>query len=573
MKLWATSIAKEPPPPTSALTRRELIMNQDSPHLSTQAQQGINEAQNYQPLAVTMAQGPAGPGLAVGGIHLHSSTTPWEEATSWVNSAFKSHQGQKPGLALVFGVGLGYHLKVLRKKYPNIRLAVFEPMAEMISVYSNVQPLTTNEGEAPFITSNWEAFEKAVSQQIGQSQASGVLVLTPPPYQSLKPEDFQIFDQYVRQQIIRRAVIDRTRESTGHIFLSNLAKNANILPDLPDLMALKGKLGSIGPAFIVGSAPSLDSNISHLKEAMGKGMILASSSALKPLLKQGVRPDVVLVLESEDTSDYLRLTSDEMAILGDNTVLALASSCHPAHFQVPGFHKGIFHLSSGEAQLFGNGVFLPQGGNSGTAAFSLAYCWGLNPLILVGQDQAYQGNRLHAQGTPGEVNDPNFGLLNVMGIGGREVQTDTGLLASIAWYAEAVKTIATLPNPPALFNASASGARLAGFREVPLEAISASLPLLAKKLNAASILPHISKNSREEIKSDMTQLAGIVNTLRRMGRTDAKKAYAEMKQFCEMSKFLRQLLNTALATPNPQAFKASCERADELMTQMLSNFS
>ena len=47
------------------------------------------------------------------------------------------------------------------------------------------------------------------------------------------------------------------------------------------------------PAFIVSAGPSLDKNIDELKNIKGRGVIMAVDTAIKPLLKKGIVPDIV----------------------------------------------------------------------------------------------------------------------------------------------------------------------------------------------------------------------------------------------------------------------------------------
>ena len=299
-----------------------------------------------------------------------------------------------------------------------------------------------------------------------------------------------------------------------------------------------------------------------------RGVILAAASAVKPLLAKGVSPDIIVVIESADTSDYLKLSDGERQVLNPGAVLALASGCQPAHFALKGFPQAIFHLSPGEALVFGQWAFLPQCGNSGSAAFALAYCWGLGPLILVAQDQAYAGGRLHADGTPGEVVDQDGAPLSVPGLGGTRVATNTGLLASINWYAEAARTINSKPTPPELLNASAGGARIEGFREVDLKTVVDSLPPVAAPLNLAATLPKLPLSSRKEVTGDVRQLAGLVNTLRRLASMDYRKAYAEIKNIGQASKFLDRLLAEAQVATNRQELLQALDRAERIMTTM-----
>lgn len=513
-----------------------------------------------------------GSGLLFNEEVIHNDDDPMKEARAWVDKGVRERVGRhdvKPSLALVFGLGLGYHLKALRERFPDIELLVYEPAFELQIIYERHNVLGDVQ-ELPMVSIDWYEYEAAVSREVVYGQQAGVLVVAPGSYCRLFPEQYEKFNTFVRQEIMRRAVIEHTRENTDASFLRNLAANAGTLMTLPDLMILKGRLPA-RPAFVVGSGPSLDESLPALREAAGKGMIFAAGSALKPLLAGGVRPDVVVVLESTDTSSYLELSEEEMSFLGPNCILALASGCHPAHYNVRGFNKGVFHLTGGESGVFSEGVFLPQGGNAGSAAFALAYVWGLGPLMLVAQDQAYGNGRMHASGTPGEVMEDEDGLIKVNGIGGTVAKTHTGLLASVGWFAEAAKTIAMNANPPMLFNASAGGAQVPGFTEVPLEKLVAALHPMNAPVNLAGALPKLPLPKRAEVKGDLAQMAGMVNTLRRLAKMDYKKAYAEIKEVGKISKFLAQILAEASVANGRKELASTLERADGLMTLMMSS--
>ena len=519
-----------------------------------------------------LSDGPNGPGLGFGTLSLHDAANPSAEAELCVDQARLSRTDRKPALALVFGLGLGYHLKALRRRYPSIRLLVFEPIAELKSLYENHKILSEADGEAPEIYLDWFEFEKQVSREVVYGRDDSVAVLAPEGYKSLRPEAFGTFASFIEQELIRRSVIEKTRENSAGAFLNNLAVNTGHLANLPDLLLLKGFLPS-RPAFVVGSGPSLNKNARDLKGLNNKALIIAASSALKPLLAWGVSPDLVLALESEDTSSYLDLTEAELTVLGDNKILALASSCHPAHFEVKGFIKAVFHLTAGAAQIFSRGDFLPQGGNCGSAGFALAYVLGMNPLVLVGQDQAYEGGRLHADGTPGEVESQSAKNLSVTGLDGRPVETDTGLLASLGWFIEAARTIAQKGNPPRLFNCSAGGAEVPGFINMPLATVTASLPPLNDGFDLAAFSDRLPRPGQKELSADLDQLASLVGSLRRLARMDYRKAYVEVHEAGKLSKFLGQILAEAAVASGRKELLASLEKADELMTLMRSSLN
>lgn len=47
---------------------------------------------------------------------------------------------------------------------------------------------------------------------------------------------------------------------------------------------------------VVAAGPSLNKNINELKKAKGKSLIIAVDTALKPLLRAGIVPDMFLLL-------------------------------------------------------------------------------------------------------------------------------------------------------------------------------------------------------------------------------------------------------------------------------------
>ncbi|MDR3038306.1 MAG: hypothetical protein LBV21_03295, partial [Candidatus Adiutrix sp.] len=162
-----------------------------------------------------IVDGPKGAGLIFKGRTLHSSDDPWAEAAGWLDRAPRYLSDRAPGLAAVFGLGLGYHLKMLRRLYPDLRLLIYEPAPEMTDLYQARPALGPEDGESPFIFSDPEEFKRAVSREIVYGRDQGLIVVTAESYRDLDPEGCEAFNRYLRQEIMRRAVIDRTREHTG----------------------------------------------------------------------------------------------------------------------------------------------------------------------------------------------------------------------------------------------------------------------------------------------------------------------------------------------------------------------
>ena len=53
------------------------------------------------------------------------------------------------------------------------------------------------------------------------------------------------------------------------------------------------------PAIVVAAGPSLNKNIDELKRAKGKAFIIAVDTAIKPLLKKGIIPDMFAIVDGK----------------------------------------------------------------------------------------------------------------------------------------------------------------------------------------------------------------------------------------------------------------------------------
>jgi hypothetical protein len=467
-------------------------------------------------------------------------------------------------------VGLGWHIRKLTELFPNIKIVVYEPQRDLYGMFLKYNVLARNQKAT--VIHEFSRFATLISQEVVHQENSNIpLVLTLPGYVRALPEEGQKFLEKVHSEITRLKVILKTRAATSSAFMDNLCQNAGLVTQIPDVMLLKDRF-TPRPAFVVGAGPSLSVNGALLSQVGKKGIIIAASAALKPLLSLGVSPQVVIVIESSDTSRYLKLTPAEQKVLDPNTVLLAACGSHPAHFQVPGFRKGLFHLSGGEAQLLSQGYFLPQGGNAGTAAFALAYVWGLNPLILVGQDQSYWGEQLHAQGTVDSLTENNRAdSIMVPAIGGHMVETNTSLLASINWLKEAAALIRQKPKKIHLVNATAQGARIPDFAEIPLQIVINNLPDPPKTWEVHEILGGLPKPSVKELEADLKQMSAIVSQLRTLVRKNLNTAIVEMMRISKVSAFMKQILAPALAGGEKANIFEKLAWADEIILRLLQS--
>lgn len=161
---------------------------------------------------------------------------------------------------------------------------------------------------------------------------------------------------------------------------------------------LDGVIPTDVPAIVVSAGPSLNKNIAELKRAKNKAFIIAVDTALKPLIRAGITPDMYAMLDGKKPLDLINIPETRYIPL-----LTLATGAK----EIMDYHKGkkffvderydyIYQMF----QMHGKTIKrLPSGGSVATLAFSLVCHLGFQTIIFVGQDLAYSNDKSHADGT------------------------------------------------------------------------------------------------------------------------------------------------------------------------------
>ena len=161
------------------------------------------------------------------------------------------------------------------------------------------------------------------------------------------------------------------------------------------------------PAVIVATGPSLSKNVHLLRELKGRALIITFSHTLRALEAAGVVPDVVLALDPEDLRyhfDGCDTTKFEALVTG--------ATIHPGVLRLPskrlitfaanaGIDGWIYRcIVGGKTAAEGEQHMISTGGSVACSALALALLWGCGPILFVGQDLAYTGDKVYADGSP-----------------------------------------------------------------------------------------------------------------------------------------------------------------------------
>ncbi len=175
--------------------------------------------------------------------------------------------------------------------------------------------------------------------------------------------------------------------------LRNLLANTREVLKGPYLSSMKDKFRGV-PAIIVSNGPSLDKSMPLLKQIQGRCLIICAESAIVPLMKNGIKPDIMAALERTKTNYHFHFEDQNHS--PDIALFALAM-VDPRVFpsfsgeKIPIFRKGE-GLNRWFNQHLGDGSELDAGASVAHLAVSSAIYLGADPIIFVGQDLAYGPN-------------------------------------------------------------------------------------------------------------------------------------------------------------------------------------
>ncbi|MCS7233174.1 MAG: DUF115 domain-containing protein [Synergistetes bacterium] len=374
---------------------------------------------------------------------LHSAYDPLaevEEVASKINWVGVSH-------VVVLGLGCGYQLIPILKKVPeNVKVYAVEPdislfrkVLEVIdwSEILSFPNLNLIVGFSPSVA------VEAIMKSLNPSELKAIEFLKHPVYYRLL---FNYFSELERElsESIRISLVNlitalqfsfRDQKNTllnlKYLLLSSPVKNL--------FRAFSGK-----PAVIVCAGPSLDKNIDYLKEVRDKALLIAVDTALRPLIVRNIRPHIVVAGDPQEANfDHFRIIDPEetknIFLVADLRVSSLIFDFWKGGIFICDFGSEIMRWIKG---LLGEVGRLTVWGSVSTVAISLAYEFGCDPLILIGQDLAYTGFRRYAsytwidETTNNLVDPEGEGLIKDRDLWGREVWTARNMVAYRDWLGQ-----------------------------------------------------------------------------------------------------------------------------------------
>lgn len=442
--------------------------------------------------------------------YYHSQEGALQEAQEW----FSHLDIDQATLLYVYGIGLGYYYEAAKQwlqSNPERRLIFLEEdlavLYRLLETKRAESLLKDPQVQLVYFTSLMA--DRAIFNELAWN---GLFCTTEISSLKLYAEAnqnglIQLKHQLTHDAVQTAALVDEYLQY-GIVFFRNFYPNLLELPKAYLGNALFGGFPQV-PAIICGAGPSLAKNLDVLKTLKDQALIFAGGSALNALASNNFLPHFGAGVDPNQ-AQYERLST----------------TCrHPVPFFYRNrlFHDALKLIKGPRLYLTGSGGYdvaewfeeqlgikgenLDEGHNIVNFCIQIAHALGCNPIILVGVDLAFTGNKTYAEGI---VEETHFNAQEAMDfdqspivqndIHGQPVHTLWKWVTESEWVGEFAKN-----HPEVDFiNATEGGIGFDGIPNMPLAQVKEAYLKPIENLQSR-LLQSIQAHPLSEISADRIQ--------------------------------------------------------------------
>ena len=344
-------------------------------------------------LPLTITESKSGiPTASYNSLRLHSAYNPQKEA----ETAISSLKEQNFETAVFEGFGLGYMPITFSRHFFNKSIIVIEP--------------DINHLFAAFMTLDWEkvlsmpscifaisAAPEFVIQLLEHQGLKNCIFLGTQAYKTHAQDYFESLQALIKRNQRKDKLNSNTLARFYPLWLKNACHNLEQYANCPGLSSFKDAASMDLPFTVLGAGPSLRRIAPLLKEIKKRSVLVATDTALRICLEQGVEPDFIILMDPQYWA-WMHIAG----LNSPSSVLITEGTVYPAAFH---FNCEKIILASSmfpmlrvfEERTCTKGK-IAAGGSVSTAAWDFARICGTKNIFLAGLDLGFPGGQTHYRG-------------------------------------------------------------------------------------------------------------------------------------------------------------------------------
>lgn len=478
-------------------------------------------------------------------LYLNGKYNPAYAGKDWLESVGKIEDF---ATVVIVGIHDGIHIRnILKEVNKKTSILIYEPSIEIfINAIREVDLSFLFEENVPIgiIVEGINGEEKKpyFGKMINYDNMMMLKVYLSRNYEKLFQEKVEDFVNRLRKHVFHIEKNWNTAVCFTSVNAKNVFHNCKYMYDGYSVLSLLHILTPDVPTIVVSAGPSLNKNMLDLKNAVGKANIIATDTAMKPLLNAGIIPNFFVVVDG--LKPGILFEHKDISKVPIVTMNAISDEPMRIHKGKKFYYvgdSGLEHEIMKRAKARDNKTVLMPGlscgGSVAHMAYSLGIFMGSKTIILIGQDLAMTNNRTHADGTfqdKMEEIDVNSGqYFEVESIDGGKVLTRNDFYNYIKWYEDQIRTQSEIR----VIDATEGGAKIHGTEIMTLkEAIEETC---TKEFNVSYKVSRCPKMLSEVGREEMLKV--LEEVPERLAEVE-KKAIEGIKRYEKLMKFSKKKL-------------------------------
>ncbi|AYV73757.1 DUF115 domain-containing protein [Bacillus sp. PK3-056] len=407
--------------------------------------------------------------------YLHSKYDPRKEAEVLIER-YKD-EFEKYDHVLFYGVGLGYHVETLLKRYPNMNYSLFEPVPSVFYQFlesNRLDNLDLSRLKNVFIDTVDTDPKDFLINLTGNIQER-IMLIALPSYERIFERKFQQFTEDFKEAVAAKYESHYIDNKYSARWTLNSLINLPTTLSTPNILNGFDHIFKDKPLIIVSAGPSLQEEYENLKKIKRDktAYIFAVGSANKALIANGIIPDAVCTYDPQEVNHTVFTKMLEKNII--NVPMIYGSS---VGFETLKYYPGPklnmlisqdtvspYYFESKE-----NMRVINDAPTIAAIALQLAAELGCNPVILVGQNLAFKGNKKYSteieeEKKINELAQKEKGEIIVEDVYGNKIKSTKGFINMKSFLEYYISMFSQLK----VINTTKGGAKIIGAEYQPLE--------------------------------------------------------------------------------------------------------
>ncbi|MBC7087082.1 MAG: motility associated factor glycosyltransferase family protein [Tissierellales bacterium] len=366
--------------------------------------------------------------------YIHSKYDPLKEAQSIIKK--NENNLEKSKIIIFFGTGLGYHIELILRAYPDIRAYIYEPNSEVLYYFLKERSFSESQLKRfRNIFIDRDSFLREIENIIRLNRDS-LTILELPSYKSFYPDEYQFFIETIRSSIKNRRSNIITEYSFQKRWIINSMKNFKHVLNTPNVIVENKGRFKDKPAILVAAGPSLNEEIENIRKIKEEGLayIFSVGSAINTLIANNIYPDAATTYDPTEHNQKVFLKVKEQNI--KEIPLIFGSSV--GYETIENYPGKLYHMITSQDKV--SNYYLDNENTEpidivldapsiAVVTLQLLNYLGFNPIILAGQNLAYVGTKNHSEGVfySNDLSDEELkNALEVKDVYGNTIKTNNG---------------------------------------------------------------------------------------------------------------------------------------------------